>query len=250
MATSADSKSFLPEWSGGVDAVPTSMDQLGISVPPSSQEYEGSVTWLPIVSTNRPVLPFEHCSFQVRRAHVCDVLRLCWQRELPVASLVAPTAAQSLGTASALGTALRIEGFEEVNAAHVTIHAVGVQPFRVMSRGTLVHRHAASAPGLVNIAGVEWFEENRGEHSSTALVLRRQVMELLQAIQPASELQGEPASVAQFSWWAVSQLPLPPQARGFLLRVRDPTERLSICMAILRSAARLGTGLAGRRAKL
>jgi hypothetical protein len=235
-----------------VEDVPISIEQLGGKKDPRGAD----LTWLIVSSSSRPVLPLEHIHFRARHAHICDALRLCWEKGLLVASIShTPPHGTDDSNATELGTALLLEGFEE-KGDHVEVKAVGVHPFTVKGRGTLSHRRESDGKArMLNIAAISWMMDADCTRSYAAASLRAQVMELLAGICTVP-VKDAPCDVAAFSWWAAARLPLPPPMRALLLRIPDPMERLSTCATFLTSAARLrkgakgGQSLVGRRSKL
>lgn len=110
--------------------------------------------------------------------------------------------------------------------------------------------HVVALSADAETAGINTMGERRASRSGSKVgdsrALRERVLELLRRIQTVEgggggELVEPPVSHEEdddsdFSWWAATRLPLPPTARGILLRVPHAQQRLSICATVLAAA--------------
>eukprot|EP00929_Paragymnodinium_shiwhaense_P067306 TRINITY_DN33894_c0_g1_i1.p1 TRINITY_DN33894_c0_g1~~TRINITY_DN33894_c0_g1_i1.p1 ORF type:complete len:290 (-),score=47.28 TRINITY_DN33894_c0_g1_i1:354-1223(-) len=151
------------------------------------------------------------------------------------------------------------------------------------SKGVTLQVGASStlaAGGLINMAYVELLpdlydlppalpsmpDHSRATASSSSTLPREQgaahayrahILKLLAAVRaPAlnSDVDTVTEDAEAFSWLVAAQLPLPAATRGLLLRVRDPKERLAICVKVLEPLAAVsslpGPGAGSLRARL
>jgi len=241
--------------------------------------------WLPVVSA-RLVFPFESCHFRVVRPHACAAVRACWERGLPLLTVVSDIVGCNANgpvnfpvSPGDLGTALDLTSVTEIAELNgmLEVHAVGVRPYRVVDIGARVYRIASGSvdvapssmvnvaavetPGLVRVPGGGDIEPLGQAPPEGWAAFRRRLLWLCRATKlskhasaaspsdiTVSASQDAPADPAEFSWWLAAQLPLPGEALRLLLAVTGVYQRLSICSKVLEPLA--STNPVALRAKL
>lgn len=200
-------------------------------------EMEASSSWLPALIT-RPVLPLEEFTFKATHPHAVAAVRLCGIHGVPLAAMAAMPAPEH-GADEMFGTSLRIDDITELDDNSLQVVATGLHAFRLLAERVQPYRLDENTVAMTKMVRVTWLLDAAAKPSDTALESTRiRVMNLLRVLRPVSagSWGTPPQDATEFSWWAAARLPLPPTARGLLLRVVSSNQRLETCDEVLTAA--------------